>query len=526
MQVLVSTTAGTTTSAFGSPIYNQKGSTTGFTKHGISLGSYNGQTIRVAFRDNSFDEEFLYLDNVGVEVPPANDLALTAIAPLASSPLAYGTVGAQMTIKGAVKNNGYTTVTSYVVKYQQGANTPVSQTITANIPVYGTSTFTLSTPYTIASIGTFPIKVWVEFTGDNVHTNDTLNTTFRGVSNMPTKRLTFEEGTGTWCGWCPRGAVFMDSMYKMHPTNTNLIAVHNSTSDPMQVAAYDAGLTSTPGFSGFPSVVVDRREVVDPSQIFDYYTSENQYFGFADISFTKPVISGTNLSTTVTVKPALDLNGDYRLALVITEDNVHGTASGYDQHNYYSSTSNNLPLSGAGHNWQNEANPVPAASMYYKFVARAIVPGFTGQASSLPASMTSGTNYTYTFNTTLDPSWVVNNLRTAVLLIDNSTGNVLNSYNTIWPAAINDVDFSKNVSIYPNPANDKLNIAFDINSSSNIQIEVMDVMGRTVMNVMNEKMEAGKHNIPVNTEALTNGIYQVRVSSDNGNFVEKFSVVR
>ena len=47
------------------------------------------------------------------------------------------------------------------------------------------------------------------------------------------------------------------------------------------------------------------------------------------------------------VKPALDLNGDYRLALVITEDNVHGTGTGYDQHNYYSNQSQNLPLSGA-----------------------------------------------------------------------------------------------------------------------------------------------------------------------------------
>jgi hypothetical protein len=526
MEIMVSTTAGTTVADFGTtPIYNQSGTTGGWAKHGVSLGAYNGQTIRVAFRDNSNDKFVLYIDNAGTEVPPSNDLALTAIAPLASSPLAYGTVGAQMTIKGAVKNNGFTTVTSYVVKYQQGANAPVAQTITANIPVYGTSTFTLTTPYTIPSMGVFPIKVWVEFTGDMTHTNDTLNTTFRGVANMPTKRLTFEEATGTWCGWCPRGAVYMDSMYSTHPMETNLIAVHNSTSDPMQVPAYDAGITATPGFSGFPGAIVDRREVLDPSQLFDAYNNEHQYFGFAAVNFTHS-ITGANLSATVTVKPSLDLSGDYRLALVITEDHVHGTTSGYDQHNYYSSTSQNLPLNGAGHLWQNEPNPVPHDSMYYMFVARAIVPSFTGAAGSLPATMTNGTNYTYTFNTALDPSWNKNNLRYAVLLLDNSTGNVLNSASTTYPEAVKDVELNNNVNIYPNPATDYLNVSFELNHSSNVQVQIIDALGQVVNQVANNTMESGVQNLNVNTANLTSGVYFVKIQTENNSLVQKFTIAK
>ena len=61
--------------------------------------------------------------------------------------------------------------------------------------------------------------------------NDTLSKSIVALAFQPTKRVLFEEATGTWCQWCPRGAVYMDSLHKVYPTTAMLVAVHNSRSN-------------------------------------------------------------------------------------------------------------------------------------------------------------------------------------------------------------------------------------------------------------------------------------------------------
>lgn len=526
IEVWVAPNGGTTVTSFTTKLYAGAAPYYGTTgtyanSHGVSLSSYVGQSIRVAFREHTTNKLLVYVDNVSAQVLPANDLALTSISPDATSPLTYNTVGNGYQITGTVQNNGASTITSYAVKYQVGSNTPVSQTFTANIGLLGTASFTVTTPVTIPALGTNAVKVWVEETGDVDHTNDTMTTQANGVSFMPTKRLAFEEATGTWCGWCPRGAVYMDSMYKTYPTQTSLVAVHNS--DPMTVTAYDNLLTSTSGFSGFPSVVVDRREIIDPSEIFDYYTAEKDYFGYADISFSDPVISGSTLTSTVTVKPAIDMSGDYSVSMVITEENVTGTASGYDQNNYYSSSSNNIALSGAGHNWQTESNPVPAASMEYDFVARSLTTSPTG---SFPSTMTSGTDYTYNFTASLDGTWDVNNLRVVMLLVRNSDGQILNSNSTVWTTDVKQVANVEEVSLYPNPTRDNATITFKLTEKTDVQVQIVDVTGRVVSNVASQSMQAGSQKIDFSTASLPSGVYNVKIQTEAGSRVERLTVVK
>ena len=53
-------------------------------------------------------------------------------------------------------------------------------------------------------------------------------------------RVVGEEATGTWCGWCPRGAVALNWMDHDYEGYWQGIAVHNG--DPMSDADYDNGL--------------------------------------------------------------------------------------------------------------------------------------------------------------------------------------------------------------------------------------------------------------------------------------------
>jgi hypothetical protein len=523
-QVLVSTT-GTSITDFTTTVLTVPAANTSYTIKYASLASFVGQTIHVAFRNNSNDKYLLAIDNVNALVPNNNDIDLTGITPTTGSPTAYGKTGGSLSLGGTVFNNGITPVTTYKVHYQQGGGPVTTDVITGvNIAPFTSANFTTPTAFNIPStMGDYQLDMWVELTGDADATNDSAKTTVTGVSFLPNKRTFIEEGTGTWCGWCPRGSVYMDSLYHTYKSSFSLVAVHNG--DPMVLADYDAFIGSK--ISGYPSVVIDRRETKDPSELIDVYNTEKDYFAFADITLSDVSAPGFGYSIKATVKPALDLSGDYRLALVLTEDDVHGTDSKFAQTNYYSAAANNIPLTGAGHDWQSESNPIAADKMYYNFVARAIVPSVDGAAGSLPATMTTGNTYDYTFTTTINPGYKRDKMRAIVILIRNSDGMVLNSNTIDVPLGVKDVDAGiDNVTVYPNPASDQATLKLNLSIASKVNVQVMDAMGRVVYTVSDSDLTKGTHSINIPTSGFATGTYSVRLQTEKGSVTQLLSVVK
>lgn len=541
VEIRIAPNAGTTAADFTQLALLSKVSSSGFIAKGIPLSTYNGQSIRVAFRLISTFNGVPAIDNVGTQVMTnANDLAITAVSPSASSPLAYGAVGSTVTIGGTVENKGAQPVTSFTVNYKAGSGAVVSQNVTTAVPVLGTASFSFSTAYSIAAVGSNPIKVWISnVTGDNNHANDTTNSAITGVTTMPKKRLVLEEHTSSGCGWCPRGIVFMDSMWNAHAADLSSIAVHTNLSwtDPMRVVSYDnfiAGL-SLPSYdgsatgNGIPAVYVDRREVLDPSSLFDIYNDEKNYFGFADIAIATPTISGGNMSAVVTVTPAVNMSGDYRLAMVVTEDGVTGTASGYNQDNYYSYQSQDIPLSGGDKDYQALPQIIPAAQMTYNFVARGIFPSNTGAAGSLPATMTAGQSYSYTITAPLTSTWNANNLSATILLLDNANGQVLNSNNTrtLAPVKVSNVLAGVNeMVLYPNPTDNVSTLKFSLNKASHVTIQVVDMVGHVVSTIADKNLTNGQQSFTINTANMAAGIYNVRINTENGVATERLSVIK
>ena len=494
----------------------------------IDMSAYAGMSnIQIGFRYRDASG-WLYgwgIDDISVFSPPSNDIALTAIAPTTGSPNSYATGGSNITVIGQVFNNGASTISSYNVKYIFNGGSVVTNAVTGvSIAPFTSATFTATTPVTMpTAVGPYQLKVWAELAGDPNATNDsaamdTLNT----VSFMPVKVLAFEEGTGTWCQWCPRGAVYMDSLHTLYGDGVSLVAVHNSTSDPMQLPAYDALISSK--VSGYPSVLVDRRLSIDPSQALDAYTAMHDDFGFATVGAT-PTLTGSNLSVAVTVKPALNLT-NAKLALVITEDEVSGTGAGWSQANAYSGSTTTF-LTGGGVNYNLLPNPIPASQMKYEFVARSIDPSPTGGSGLLPASMTYGTDYNYTFTKTLTSSWVTNKLHGIVLLLDGANGAVLNSKNFSLTVGISDVKAGvENFIIRPNPASTQATLVFDLKNKENVQIEVYDMLGRSVYAAPATMMNAGTVRVDIPLSNLATGMYNVKVQTENGTIVEKLNVVK
>ncbi len=519
--VKISTTTAATAS-FTTTLLTVAAENAAWTTHAIDLSAYNGQSVYIAIINNSTDMYLLGLNNFMVKALPANDINFQAVTPQPSEYTSYATVNGTVNITGLVRNDGASTISNYTVKVSDGAST-TSFPQTASLAPYQTATFNAT--YTMPSTGIKPMKIWAELTGDNNHTNDSLASEFGGASFTPTHHIVFEECTGTWCGWCPRGAVFMDSVHKANPTEA-YIAVHNS--DVMTVTAYDAGETALPGFTGFPTVVIDRADLIDPSDMFTGYANHINDFGVADLSLNASA-TGNVITANVSAHFAVDTksNYDYRLALVVTEDDVfHPGDTTYSQHNYYSSASQNQPLVGAGLNWQNEPVQVSTHKFHFDFVAREIDGNnFGGTPGSLPSTIANGSTNSHTFTWTIPTGTSQNHLRVVAMLISNLSGQAQNAAVADWVTGMNGLIANNelNVQMYPNPVESNLNLVVDMKASENVSYSISNILGQVVAQQdLGYKSEGTNFKEAINVANLTNGTYVLSVKTSKGIYTNKF----
>jgi hypothetical protein len=469
-------------------------------------------TIATAANDPSDNSYYAFIPGT----QPANDLFLSDLTPYDGAGNSYFIAPGSANLGATVTNYGSANVTSFMFYYNDGIGTQSMSVTGLNLAPFATHTFQVTPAVNVPQNGHIAITAWVDLTGDNLHTNDTMGTGVTGVSFFPTHNVTFEEGTGTWCGWCPRGAVYMDSIANAK-SDVVVIAVHNSTSDPMQVPTYDAGVSALVG--GYPSILVDRKVVDDPSAAFDEYTARKSDFGFADLTMTN-TFSGLNVTSVVSAHFAADLNNaNIRLAFVPTEDDVRGTSSGYDQHNYYSSASQNIPLNGAGHVWQSEANPVPAAKMKFDHVARDIQGSFNGFPNTFPTAITAGSTQSYTFNYTVPSTSNITKMKMAALLIDANSGMILNGIQKrIVPLGYENInnDNSLTINLFPNPATNYISV-LGLNNNETASFTITNSIGQVVA----EQLVSTLQNIDISK--LNTGNYIITVKTANAVSTKKFT---
>jgi hypothetical protein len=343
----------------------------------------------------------------------------------------------------------------------------------------------------------------------------------------PGKMVVGEEATGTWCQWCPRGAVFMDLFETKYQDFWAGIAVHNG--DPMTVTEYDAGIGTLIG--GYPSALVDRVGDVDPSGMSpDFFTRLQTAPKATLVNGATWDATSRVLNVSVRYNFALTANGNYKSACVLTEDGVTGTGSGWSQSNAYAGGNN-----GVMGGFESLPSPVPAAQMVYDHVARAIAPSFTGMTGIFPATVNAGDAHIVNYSFTLPAGWDESEIQIIGLLIDPTgkidnagsvdiTTAVANGYETGINAGIAQVlSSSKAVVLAPNLATGSSAILLNLATESDVNIELTDLNGKLITSGTYTNL-SGAQSISMDLNGLSAGIYAVNILVNGTLYTEKLVV--
>ncbi len=483
----------------------------------ISLDAYAGQSIMIQFwYDDGGDWNFgLALDDVLVIDPLTNDVLLGGF-----TQSRFVKQSNKLTVP--VTNLGVETVTSVEMSWTSGANTYTETISGLDIPTFGTAMVEHPVDYSAFSVGEYDDEITVSI--DKVNGVDDLDATDNGIVSAGrfsvveedfVKWMVAEEGTGTWCPWCPRGEVFMNQMEADFPDNFIGIAVHNG--DPMVVTEHDSGLATLIG--GYPSVAVDRAFETDPSDLPAQMASRMNDASPVAISGTANYITDeskievqmtSKFWTTVTDR-------QFRFSAVVIEDGVTGTGSDYAQANNYAGGGNG-PMGG----FENLPNPVPASQMVYNHVSRALVGGWEGMVGDFPASVDQTTEITHTMTIDVDPSWNRDELHIVCLVTDTETGEIHNGMElsiegVFTPTtSVELADFN----LYPNPAQTSTALTFSLEEKQDVNVMIYNNLGQTVWTKAYGEL-AGSQNLNLDIADLNTGAYTLVIQLDATEIVAK-----
>lgn len=504
----------------------------------VSQGSFSNPTGQIGILDlypvnpagqGGNGVSGFYVDDISYTHLPANLPGLNGGVSFINQ--ISGIAGLSYDVVATVRNLGVLDISSFDLTYNYNG-VDVTENITGlNLASLDTYEHTFATQLTPV-LGNNDLTVTISNVNGSVDddpTDDSKVISIDPVVPAAGKVVVGEEATGTWCQWCPRGAVYMDLFEETYADYWIGIAVHNA--DPMTDVQYDAGIGALIG--GYPSAVVDRGPDVDPSGMNADFLERLQ---------TEPagtVLNGATwdpstrvLEVSVNTTFSQNATNSYKVACAITEDNVTGSSSGYNQSNAYAGGGN-----GVMGGFEILPNPVPAAQMKYDHVARSISPSFEGSSAGFPAVINSGESHISNFSFTLPAEWDADNMHIVGMLIDPS-GRIDNAGSTTISEAVAngyelgtnlglaesfDYNIDDKLKIYPNPASDVLNVTIISQDAALNVVSVYNHMGQMI-NQFDLNVSNGAWEFELNLSKYAKGLYSIEYRNSNATLIKKFVV--
>jgi len=97
------------------------------------------------------------------------------------------------------------------------------------------------------------------------------------------------------------------------------------------------------------------------------------------------------------------------------------------------------------------------------------------------------------------------------------------AYYTLGFVGVGELNSFREMRIYPNPANDHLNIAFDMDQTGMLSIEMLSLTGQSLIK-QNYSNFSGSFNQSLDLSGIARGVYNLKLSSDKGVYNHKVVV--
>lgn len=492
-------------------IYTSAGADNAWNYKGASLGAYNGQTIRVAFRNNSNDRFLLGLDNIStIAASNQNDISVDSV-------IVDAIVGNSAIVKVLVKNQGYANITSATLDLVLDNGTPVSETFSGlNMGPLSSKVLTFTAPLNLTSVasGAHTVKVTAMQVNGVVDPTTADNEKMQGfirASGTVTRAGLIEEFTSSTCVPCANFNRTFDPLIVSNNANTpaanfNVIKYQMNWPSPGTDPSYNNDGTTRRGFygvTGIPDHYTNGMPGANGNQAeINASKTEPAYVAIGNASY-KVKADSMMIDFSITPMYTLASASDYRVFAAVVER----------QYNYTGTTT--------------QTN--------FVYVMRKMFPDGNGATVT---SFNDGVANNYSFNYKFNVGGVAqgnNNLwgnaanTDLVVFVQNiNTGAVLQSAS--FPAQVaqgvtNTLANGTSIALYPNPASGIAYVNFNSDKGGDVNILVTDAVGRVVL-TQNASIQAGRDAVEIATDRIPAGLYNVSVKMNGEVVTQRLSVVK
>lgn len=380
-------------------------------EYALSLEQFNGKNIYIAFANENNTPGMLFVDNVRVESDGSFEIG---------SLVEERVVDLEATVVKGIVTLRSVTPESVVVSFEGGGVSESKTIDTREVEKGGQVEFEFETPMPLARGASTSYSISGVVEGEmQIVSGNVADLMFE-----PHKRVLIEEGTGAWCGNCPRGILALEYLERVFPDHVVAVAVHNG-----DIYAYD-DYTNFNALGGYPSARINRGAPSSPMTAehefqstgvetwADVVVREMEIPTLGEIEIEKVVrhTEDETLEVWFNTRFAMNLEDvDYNVFTCVVEDHLPGLQS-----NYLSG--------GTSGNFGGWADEGPQVLVDYVDVARQVFDEqYMGVARLIPSDIIAGESYPGKASAKLYGNIKdMANIKTVVAIINAASGEVIN----------------------------------------------------------------------------------------------------
>ncbi len=336
----------------------------------------------------------------------------------------YGIVRQDEDIKfqATITNQALVTATDPVLLYATTDGTVSGQLVLPMTLGYrDTEVVSLSIPSDLFGLEDEPSidlqLVWADGSADEEPADNQARLNVSLVDQTLLRQMVVEEGTGGWCGFCPRGIVGLREMKALYPDRFIGISIHDD--DEYQIDAYDQWIR-TYHFSTFPNSIINRDGwTYDPEfEKLQEHLLRLDTVAEASVALLQASVTEGQLSVSAEVEFCRSqTDAHYNMVFVVLEDQLPIVQS-----NYYS---------GGGYGKMGGFESLGShCQITVDDVVRAVAPSPVGDSNLIPTTIVKGEPIAVTYQTEMPEYLEPTQLSVVVLLVNADNGEITNAAHT------------------------------------------------------------------------------------------------